>query len=308
MTSTQEHLFDRTRPEPVDMCPENSGYRLPSEPTIMDVTQDMASDWLSYRNHPKNRPTSKVVSARYQADMESGRWREATPEGLIFDTEGYIISGAHRLKALANAELPAGKDSLRFWVFPNEPRAIFDVVDAGYKRTAAHLLRVPYATQLGSAARILAARADGDEWGMPRYSKVTTPEIVKTYAEWPELTWHTTDLFAIQVDAGVPMAAHAAVIAQAERTAHRDRIEEWLAGARTGAGLTMGDPRRHLRHRFRNGLTGGRGKRDEGYALIVKAWNTWALGKELTQLRHSSVEKLPRVEGFVFPNDEPEGK
>lgn len=40
--------------------PSGSKFRLPSEPTIMAVTPDMASDWLSYRNHPKNRPLSKI--------------------------------------------------------------------------------------------------------------------------------------------------------------------------------------------------------------------------------------------------------
>ena len=75
-----------------ELTPAGSRFRLPSAAQIVTVTPEMASDWLSYRNHPKNRPLSKSVSARYQADMESGRWAEATPEGYIFDTDGWIIS------------------------------------------------------------------------------------------------------------------------------------------------------------------------------------------------------------------------
>ena len=131
------------------LTPSGSTFRLPSEPCVMVVTPDMASDWLSYRNHPKNRPLSKSVAGKYQADMESGRWT-LTPEGLIFDTDGWIISGQHRLKAVANSGL-----EIEFWIFPDQSRDIFDVVDQGYKRTAAHVLHMPHAVSIANGARHL---------------------------------------------------------------------------------------------------------------------------------------------------------
>jgi hypothetical protein len=238
---------------------------------------------------------SKSVSAKYQADMEAGRWREETPEGYIFDTDGWIISGQHRMKAQANANV-----TLKVWVFPNEPREIFDVVDQGYKRTAAHLLRVPYATSLANAARHLAALGDGDRWGMPRFPKITTPEVVAAYNAWPEITWHVKDLHHIATEMGIPVGAHAAVLAQAERTEHREKIPSWIEGVMTGEHLAGTDPRLVLPRRFRGGLSTGRGKRDQAYALIVKAWNAYALGEGLTMLRHMSTEAMPKVIGFEF--------
>jgi len=291
--------------EKTELTPAESRFPLPSEPTILPVTPEMASDWLSYRNHPKNRPLSKAVSARYQSDMESGRWTEATPEGLIFDTDGYGVSFQHRMKALANCSSEAlikayGTPHLRFWIFPNEPREIFDVVDQGFKRTAAHVLRVPYASNHGNAARHLAALADGDRWGMPRFPKVTTPEIVRTFNAWPELTWYIKDIHGASLEAGIPIGPHAAVLAQAARTEHRARIEGWLLQVRTGANLGPGAPALHLRKRFHAGLPSGKGKRDQAYALIVKAWNAYVNGVDLTVLRHSSTEELPKVVGFAF--------
>jgi hypothetical protein len=204
--------------------PSGSAFRLPPQPMVMDVTPDMASDWLSYRNHPKNRPLSKSVAGKYQADMESGRWA-LTPEGLIFDTDGYIISGQHRLKAVANS----GK-TIEFWVFPGESRDIFDVVDQGYKRTAAHVLRVPHAVSIANASHI-------------------------------------------------PIGAHLAVLAQAARTEHIGRIQSWLDALHTGADLPPGDARLLLRNRFQAGVQviGGANRRDLAYALIVKAWNAYAV-------------------------------
>jgi hypothetical protein len=281
-----------------ELTPAESQYPLPSKPAIMAVTPEMASDWLSYRNHPKNRPLSKAVSGRYQADMEAGRWTEATPEGYIFDTDGYIISGQHRLKAQANANV-----TLAMWIFPDQPREIFEVVDQGYKRTAAHVLHVPYATNLGNAARHLAALADNDRWGMPRFPKITTPEIVQTFHAWPELTWYIKDVHGASLEADVPIGPHAAVLAQASRTEYRDRIPEWLDGVRSGAIASKTDPRLQLRRRFHGGLPSGKGKRDLAYALVVKAWNAWALGSEVTILRHMSTEVLPKVAGFEFSKE-----
>lgn len=292
-----------------ELVPANDPHSLPPSSGIFPVTPEMASSWLSYRNHPRNRPLSPSVSSRYQADMEAGRWREGTPEGLIFDTEGWGISFQHRMRALANVPASVltekyGHPYLRFWVFVGEPRDIFDHVDQGFRRNAAHLIRDKYATQTGAGARHLAALADQDRWGMPRYGRVTTPETMEAYHAWPELTWHLKDVVACHTEAGVPAAPHLAVMAMAARTEHRELVPDWLAGVRTGFNLAPGDPRAHLRNRFRNGfLTTSPGpRRDAMYALIVKAWNAFALSEPMTVLRFMASEELPTVVGYSHPS------
>jgi len=288
-----------------ELVPANDPYPLPSTPMVLEVTPEMASSWLSYRNHPKNRPLSRGVSIRYQTDMEAGRWREATPEGLIFDTDGWGISFQHRMRALANVSTDVliakyGHPYLRFWIFPNEPREIFEVVDQAFKRTAAHLIQVPYATSIGAGARHLAALADGDPWGMPRFGRITTPEAVRAYHDWPELTWHTKDVHAMFMDSRIPIAPHLAVLAQASRTEHRHSIPAWISGIRSGEHLAGQDPRLVLPRRFRHNPPVGRNRRDVAYALIVKAWNAYVTGAPLTTVRHMSTETLPKVIGFEF--------
>lgn len=277
-----------------ELTPEGSRFRLPSQPCVVTVTPDMASDWLSYRNHPKNRPLSKMVAGKYQADMESGRWREGTPEGLIFDTDGRIISGQHRLKAVAN-----GGMSFQFWIFPNESRDIFDVVDQGYRRTAAHVLRVPHATSVANGARYLAALTSGGQRSLLRYSRVTTPEIVETFRAWPELSWYPREAFAAYAAARIPIGVHLAVLAQAARTAQRDLIPVWLTALSTGADLGARNPALVLREKFRAGviIPPGVNRHELHYALIVKAWNAWVHAQTLGVLRWSRDESLPVVAG-----------
>lgn len=287
---------DPARPTAKDMIPENDPHSLPGKSGVFPVTPEMASSWLSYRNHPMNRPLSASVSGRYQADMEAGRWREGTPEGLIFDTDGWVVSGQHRLRAQANSGM-----TLNWWIFVNEPRDIFDHIDQGFRRTAAHLIRDKYATQIAAGARHLAALTDGDRWGMPRYGRITTPETIETYHRWPELTWHLKDVTGAHYDAGIPAPPHLAVIAQAARTEHRGKIPDWLTGVRTGYKLRPGDSRAQLRNRFRGGfITAGQGnKRDMMYALIVKAWNAYVTQVPVNVLTfRPTVEPMPIVEGF----------
>ncbi|MGW7237311.1 hypothetical protein [Streptomyces sp. NPDC054804] len=60
----------------------------------------------------------------------------------------------------------------------------------------------------------------------------------------------------------------------------------------TGFNLPKGDPRAHLRNRFRNGFVSASQapKRDSMYAVIVKAWNAYVAGESLTMLRFMASE------------------
>lgn len=293
----------------VELVPANDPYPLPSQPQLLEVTQEMASSWVSYRGtHPKLRPLSMRVAARYQQLIETGRFREATPEGLIFDTEGYGISFQHRMKALANADTVKlieyyGKPSLMFWIFPNQPRDIAPYLDQGFRRSAAHLMvGKPYAKDVASGAKHLAALADGDRYGMPRFNSVMVPEIVETAKAWPELDWYPSEAWAVWRATSISIGPHLAVLAQAARTEHRDRIPEWLEGLRTGESLT--GPRLLLREKFHGGYDslGKVPRRDQVYAVITKAWNSYVTGTPLNAiaLRQRFGELLPTVEGFQF--------
>jgi hypothetical protein len=172
-------------------------------------------------------------------------------------------------------------------------------VDQGYKRTAAHVLRVPHATNVANAARHLAALADNDRYGMPRFSRITTPEILATYRAWPELGWYPTEATAVYATTRIPIGAHLAILAQAARTEHIGKIQPWLDALHTGANLESTDPRLLLRTRFQQGLQvgGGVNRRDLVYSLIGKAWNAYAAGESLNMLRWMRSELLPKILG-----------
>ncbi|MFF6988384.1 hypothetical protein [Streptomyces sp. NPDC010273] len=296
---------------PQKPVPADDPYPLPSEPQILGVTQEMASSWLSYRSgHPKLRHMSKDVAGRYQQLIETGRFREATPEGLIFDTEGYGISFQHRMKALANASTAKlvehyGRPWLEFWIFPNQSRDIGPYLDQGFRRTAAHIMvGTPHAAGVAAGAKYLAALADGDRYGLPRFNRIMVPEVVDTVAMWPELDRYVQDASVIWKATSITLGPHLAVLAQAARTDHALMIPAWLEGLRTGAHLGESDPRLLLREKFHGGFVslGKVTKRDHVYAVITKAWNAYVTGDtSLTSigLRLRQGEVMPIVEGYA---------
>lgn len=273
-----------------------SNYPLPSDAQILLVTPEMASDWLSHRNYPRNRKISKSVVGKYIADMKEGRWK-TTRQGLIFDTQGKIIDGQHRLTAVANGEV-----TVAFWIYPSEARDTFEALDQGYKRTAAHLLNTPYSMHVASGARYLAALADRDEWSMPRFARITNPEIFDTVRIWPELTRMAELAVNVRGATSIIASPHLAILSQAARTEYGtpEKFEAWKTGLTTGDNLGRTDPRLLLRNRFlRSGhtLTGSK-NRDIVYGLIAKAWNAYAKGESMQVLAWRATEGIVPVAGF----------
>lgn len=278
-----------------ELSPTESKFPLPTVPTLMEVTADMASDWLSYRNHPLNRPLSKSVAGRYQADMEGGRWREGTPEGYIFDTAGYILSAQHRLKAQANS----GK-TLLMWVFPDIPRDTFAVLDSGYKRSPSHLVGGTQPMATAAALRYLATLSDQDRWGLPRFSRVSTPEIVQLLPKWPEAERYAKIARALYLTTDIPSAPHAAILAMASRTPYAESIPGWIDGLTRGVALEERDPRLLLRNRYMGHYRPAAAipQRLLDYGQVVKAWNAFATQTPLTMLVVRSGEIMTPVVGF----------
>lgn len=276
---TEPHTYDK-------IGPWLSKYQPPAAPEIVTITQDMAGDWLDYRIPDRQRKPSRVIIARYTEEMNAGRWR-LTPEGLILDTDGYLFDGQHRLQAFRNSTL----EELDFWVFPDQSSDLFSVVNVGYTRQARQLFNGPYATTVTSAVRYLGATPG-------KYiDTLSVSATLEALTEWPELVTHASGVSSVYQRVRIPASPHLAVLAQAERTEHRDKIPEWLAGLSYGAGLATGDARLHLRERFRG--VKGRQRRDLGYNLIAKSWNLYVKGDRKQVLTWSEPEGIIQVTGTV---------
>lgn len=271
--------------------PSKSVYILPSQPGIIYVTREMAGDWLDNRTRPgtahQRRPSPNKVQ-QYAEAMKAGKWL-LTPQGLIFDTDGWLFNGQHRLRALRDS----GLDGLHFWVFPNEASDLFAVVDTGLTRQAHQLYNGAYAMQVTGAVRYLQPGKLG------QYARQMSPDqVLQAVNDWPEVTWHAAAAMNLQGKNRVPASPHLAMLAMAERTENREMIQDWLASLAYGANLEPGDARLLVRDRFLQ-LGDVRKTADMKFNLLAKAWNLYTQGTRKQVLAWREVEGTIKINGFV---------
>lgn len=273
--------------------PKFSRYGLPSAPSVMHVTYDMAGDWLDHRAHPEvahNRRASKHRVERLAKDMSEGKWK-LTHQGLAFDTNGLLIDGQHRLHAVRLSRVTG----LDFWIFPDMPRDTFDVMDTGMTRQASQLLGGRNANLITGAARYLMGNEPGE------YARLATPQdVLKAVETWPELRTHAQTVHIIQTKCRIPGPPHLAVLAQAERSIFREMIPAWTDALLSGAIGNAHDPRLQLRNRFAS-ITSARKQamadRAVTYGLIARAWNHHVRGTEVQLLKFRTDEPMIKILG-----------
>lgn len=99
------------------------------------ITPEMAKAYIS-NVHPDQRRLRPNSVRAYAEIMKRGDWI-LVPDGIAFDTDGFLIQGNHRLNALiaANVTLP-------FNVTRNAPKMAYSVLDRGLIRSASDALGV----------------------------------------------------------------------------------------------------------------------------------------------------------------------
>lgn len=103
------------------------------------VTPEMATKWLekNVNNRRLNKPLEDRQVQAYARDMKAGHWR-LTGEPIIFDWNGDLLNGQHRLWACIFADAPF-QTVVTYGVDP-ESRI---VIDTGRKRTLGNYLSMP---------------------------------------------------------------------------------------------------------------------------------------------------------------------
>jgi len=287
-------------PQLDELSPRDSKFRLPTQARVVEVTPEMAQDWLDMRNPNNNRNLSRLVAGRYAEAMRRGEWA-LTHQGIAFDTDGWLLDGQHRLQAVANSGVVVS-----LWVFPDVPRDTFDTLDVGRRRLANHLLKQPNAIVLTSAVRFLAVT---DNIHLPRtpgaafadLTNVETLELVRKGGH--KLEQAARVAWRLRSGAGLPPSPVAAVAYQALHTEQSGELDDFVEGLVTGINLDKGDPRLRLRNAFSRNTPQTRAASmrtpSHPYALTVKAWNSYVLRKPLSQLGWRGDEDIPRVLGYT---------
>lgn len=254
------------------------------EAAVETITPALASEWL--RGAARNRNVQDSTVRRYGSDMLAGRWK-LNGQGVIFDENGQLVDGRHRLTAIV-----ATGCTIQILVVRGAKPEAFETMDSGRGRTLANTLAIEgrkNTAATGACARMVWAFVAGANL---KYGSTRT-ELLELIRKHPLIEDYAT-LIAnrdhLIKPLGLPRAALAAVLTLANEGRKLDtQVTEFVEGLITGEGLFSGDPRLTLRRwlarqRQETGV-GGTRIAEPFFAATVKAWSAFVVDTDLPLIR-----------------------
>lgn len=257
--------------------------------TTETITPKMAESWLE-KNSDDNRSVRDHHVQLLAKEMKEGRWK-LNGEAIIFDYNGRLLDGQHRLYA----SFTYGHAFETVVVRGVDPAA-FQTLDSGMKRSAGDVLKkagIAYGKLTAAAVRLVHFYETGrkDHLAVARMSNAETLVMVERY---PRIVDAVAEVGP--KDALSRLCSQTAVAAFAYFAIEADSATatEFLDALATGENLRRGDPRLTCRNYFINLKQGGRRLHHRIHlALLIKAWNASYENRDMTVLKF--------VDGEVFP-------
>lgn len=263
----------------------------------------MAAEWLTFNIKNRNMRDSRVTS--YQGMLVRDEWK-LTGDAAVFDENGHLINGQHRLRALA--DLPtthpdSGVKSIRFVVLRGVPAEAQDVMDANLPRKLSDALKLRGGINnvaVAAALNCLHKYRYVERTGNVNYSdpgeRASTLEALRLLDENPGLPnfYSRTEPVRknLHVRTGMGMALYH-IFDQIDSADAEAFMESLSRGTKVGddpdgprVSLLETDPIFQLRRFFLNiyGITAGRPPWYREAAMICKAWNLWRDGRQIGSL------------------------
>jgi hypothetical protein len=198
-------------------------------------------------NAARNRIASAPRVRAIAEDMLKNRWM-FTASGIVFNEEGQLIDGEHRLRAVVESGA-----TVPILVMRNASAAVRKVIDTNRPRSIPDILRITGAfedaNRLTATVRIFEWLITGSIGKAPTLTATRVERLVEAY-EGPIL-WA---LNGVGDQRRIDTAPVLAALAFAYPT-DPDRIEEFAIKLRTGARLAENEPALLLRNMLTNAST-----------------------------------------------------
>lgn len=227
-----------------------------------------------------NRNVRRFKVERYVRDMASGQWR-LTGESIKLTGDGKVIDGEHRLRAVVKSG--ATIQSLVVYGVDIDDRV---AMDTGAKRNLADHLKFMgevNVAELSAAINVLYCRNRGFYL---KYVEVSHQELIDELHDHPEIRSSLRVVKPVSRLLRIPVGICAALHYNMTEL-DRDDADDFWAKLYSAAGLGENDPVLVLRKRLEENavIRGKRLDRDYIHAFVVKAWNAYREGREISILR-----------------------
>jgi hypothetical protein len=251
----------------------------------------MAQEWLEGNVDNRNLREPRVLG--HSQVLQRGEW-ELTGDCLVFDEDGTLLNGQHRLSAVVVTGIPA-----RFVILRGVPAKAQEVMDTGLSRTLGDQLQrrgVPYYTYVSSALFWLHRMAYSEATGVAHYdspsNRPSFRQLLSIYEankelsdEAPRIGRHVNNL---KVRAGATLAIYHR-LKQLDAENIDEEVDLFFDKLVTGAELKASDPIFRLREwcleDAAKRATKGRAPDYRYVAYVITAWNKWRVGEPIRQLK-----------------------
>lgn len=252
---------------------------------IITVTPLQAAEWLETCNQ-SNRTLRQHIVKRYAKQMIEGSW-QLSGETLIFDENGQLANGQHRLAACVEANVP-----FQTVVVNGVGSKAFDVLDSGMPRKNIDVLRhrgLPCQAALaaGVAAVILIEIGFSPSDAQAR-RLITSVDIADWVEQRIEVCRWAQSVGMSFATGGVarPSGWVAACILLDAAGADRLQVQQYVDDVRWGAYLDPANPRLGLRNLFIQRDKFANARVGDDLATILHVWNLGVQGKQLRSVKY----------------------
>lgn len=248
---------------------------------VMLVTPDMARGWLA--TQANNRRVTPGRVSQFARDILAGNWM-LNGETIVFDENGRLLDGQHRLHAVIEAGIP-----VRMAVARNVPAAAMATLDQGRPRGLGDVLQIDSQKNANLLAAIVRWVYKYEHTAMQSQGPISHSELLVTLERHPKI------LDSVQMMTSLPRIGAPAPIgfvhywgARTTSAAKADEFAHSLAHGSDmgGNGLPAGHPIFLLRERLlRERLGKSKLPAIEVCALSIIAWKYFIADRRLRHLR-----------------------
>lgn len=260
--------------------------------TLQLIKPVMAKEWLENHN-PKNRPLTPSTVKKYAGAIKGDEWK-MNGEPIVFDREGNLLNGQHRLSAVVEADKPIWALTVR-GVDPS----VFDTYDVGKRRSAGDILGIsgdfPDTEHLAAALGLIGSyfkhQIKGNRW-----EGISNNHIVAAMAQDQGVLqslefckpWKRNRAISL------PWANLIALHYLFAKASNRTMADAFVKGIMDGVDLHEDSPIFVVRQRF---LKAKKLERAEKVIYLIRAWNSFVTNTTLPvgRLRYHLGEEAPQI-------------
>lgn len=256
--------------------------------SVEQITSKTAKEWLEYNTF--NRRISEALVSTYAEAMINDEW-VLNGEPIIFDREGRLQSGQHRLMAV----IESGKSIWSVVVRGAEPDFIYSL-DSGRKRRLADALVLRGEINVAHLSSCLTWTWRYEHQAMDRLSFTpSTTHLLQILDERSALREAVRAGSRVSNSIGVTAGLYAALYHQFTLI-NAEEADEFTEMLMTGANLPPDSPIFALRRWLIRAKMSDRRPPTHVYgAVTIKAWNAWREHAPLRAVRWAANEAFPEI-------------